>query len=141
MFFSLPCVPQPKSTFKVRFYFPFRFFFLSLTLVWHSVRLFVMPDDELSTTDVLIDPSKNLGNVFNSLDLDDDSDHSDTVVLPDNEYLTETDFIELTKTANLRKTENLLILSLSMPSFFALSNISRRALSAALCKASRIGGR
>ena len=76
-----------------------------------------MLDDELTITDVLIDPSKNLGNVYNSdnnsdNNQDNESDH--TFRLPDNEYLTETDFIDLSKTAKFQNEDNLLILNLNI---------------------------
>ena len=53
-----------------------------------------MLDDELSIEDVLIDSSKNLSNVLNP-DVTEDNETDQTIRLPDNEYFSETDFIDL----------------------------------------------
>ena len=72
-----------------------------------------MLDDELSITDVLIDSSKNLSNVLNP-DVTEDNETDQTIRLPDNEYFSETDFIDLIRTANLKKADNLQILNLNI---------------------------
>ena len=72
-----------------------------------------MLDDELSIADVLIDLSKNLSNVLNP-DVTEDNETDQTIRLPDNEYFSETDFIDLIRTANLKKADNLLILNLNI---------------------------
>ena len=72
-----------------------------------------MLDDELSIEDVLIDSSKNLSNVLNP-DVTEDNETDQTIRLPDNEYFSETDFIDLIRTANLKKADNLQILNLNI---------------------------
>ena len=93
------------------------FFFLKLffPIFYPSVLFarFSMSEDDVTVTDVLIDPTKNLGNILNT-DNNQDFESVHDIELPDNEYFTETDFIDLTKTANLRKVENLFILSLNI---------------------------
>ena len=87
-----------------------------------------MSEDDLTITDVLIDPTKNLSNFLNA---DDNQDFESTYVteLPDNEYFTENDFIDFTKTANLNKVENLLILSLNIANLLSKLNSFKSLLS------------
>ena len=54
-----------------------------------------------------------LSNVLN-LDVTEDNETDQTIRLPDNEYFSETDFIDLIRTANLKKADNLLILNLNI---------------------------
>ena len=72
-----------------------------------------MSEDDVTVSDVLIDPTKNLCNILNT-DNNEDLESAYDIELSDNEYFTETDFIDFTKTANLRKVENLFILSLNI---------------------------
>ena len=72
-----------------------------------------MNDDELSIEDVLTDQSKNLCNIFN-IDRNQDDDSIDPLELKDNEYYTESDFIDFIGAKNYSTTNNLLILSLNI---------------------------
>ena len=87
-----------------------------------------MCEDDVTVTDVLIDPTKNLSNI---LDTDNNQDFECTydIELPDNEYFTESDFIDFTKTANLRKVENLFILSLNIANLLSKLNSLKSLLS------------
>ena len=77
-----------------------------------------MISDELSTSDVLTDPSKNLANIYHS----NEDDEADVVTLLDNQYYTETDFCEFVKDSNLSKTDNLIILSINIANLFSKLN-------------------
>ena len=77
-----------------------------------------MTSDELSTSDVLTDPSKNLANFYHS----NEDDEENTVTLLDNQYYTETDFCEFIKNTNDLNTTNLTILSLNIANLFSKLN-------------------
>ena len=77
-----------------------------------------MTSDELSTSDVLTDPSKNLANHYHS----NEDDEADVVTLPDNQYYTETDFCEFLKDSNFSNTANLTILSINIANLFSKLN-------------------
>ena len=62
-----------------------------------------MINDELTTADVLADPLKNLSNVFEYVNEDNDGPDSNLI---DNEYYTESDFIEFTKKERISVAEH-----------------------------------
>ena len=74
-----------------------------------------MVSDELSTSDVLTDPSKNLANIYHS----NEDDEVNVVTLLDNQYYTETDFCDFTKDANFFNKTNITILSLNIANLFS----------------------
>ena len=78
-----------------------------------------MTSDQLSTSDVLTDPSKNLCNLL--LNRDDD-DETETITLLDNQYYTETDFLDFTRDANYSDATNLTILSLNIANLLSKLN-------------------
>ena len=71
-----------------------------------------MSNDELSTQDVLTDPSKNLCSLYQCND--EDEDENITFTLLDNKYFTESDFIDFLTTANYSNASNLTILSINI---------------------------
>ena len=85
-----------------------------------------MSDDELTTADVLSDPSRNLCNLLKNTDDDDDDDvnneNVDTTVLQENIYYTETDFTDLLETINFSHKDNLTILSINIANILSKLN-------------------
>ena len=86
-----------------------------------------MSDDELTITDVLSDPSRNLCNLLKNTDDDDDDDdvnneNVDTTVLQENIYYTETDFTDLLETSNYSHKDNLTILSINIANILSKLN-------------------
>ena len=83
-----------------------------------------MSDDELSTTDVLSDPSRDLCNLLKNTDDDDNANdvNVDKTVLQENIYYTETDFTDLLETGNYSHKDNLTILSLNIANIFSKLN-------------------
>ena len=72
-----------------------------------------MIDDELTTTDVLTDPTKNLCNLYqNNQDLDDHE--ADIIALHDNEYYTESEFIDFLETRNYTDKNHITVLSINI---------------------------
>ena len=72
-----------------------------------------MTDDELTTTDVLTDPTKNLCNLYqNNQDLDDHE--ADIIALHDNEYYTESEFIDFLETRNYTDKNHITVLSINI---------------------------
>ena len=69
-----------------------------------------MNNDDLTVTDVLADHSKNFCSIYQSVDEEDDTS-CDTVNLHDNEYYTESEFLNITTDNNLDKEKHLMILS------------------------------
>ena len=69
-----------------------------------------MSNDELSTQDVLTDPSKNLCTIYNQ---DDDDEETVTATIHDNQYFTETDFVDFVQNSNFTNANNLTILSVT----------------------------
>ena len=76
-----------------------------------------MSNDELSTQDVLTDATKNLCTLYQH---EDDDDETNTISLTDNQYFTETDFIEFLTNANISNRSNLTILSINIDTDFKL---------------------
>ena len=69
--------------------------------------------DEISISDVLTEFDKNLCNLYN-VDNDQNEDDTSTDVLTDNEYFTESDFIDYCKASNFSCVNDLLILTLNI---------------------------
>ena len=67
-----------------------------------------MTDNELTTTDVLADPLKNLCNIYQD-NQNHDEHEADNTTLCKNEYYTESDFIDFVETSNLTDNNHVLI--------------------------------
>ena len=78
-----------------------------------------MTDDEVTVEDVSTDRTKNLCNIFN-IDRNQDDDSIDPLELKDNEYYTESDFIDFIVANNYSTANNLLIL------FLKIANLSSK---------------
>ena len=88
----------------------------------------------IAVSDVLIDPTKNLSAIFNNDQYQDQHyETADATELPDNEYFTETDFIDLARAANIKKVENLFILSLNIANLLSKLNSFKSFLSNLSC--------
>ena len=75
-----------------------------------------MTDDELTTSDVLTDNTKNLCEIY-------DKDHeADSTPLQDNEYYTETGFIDSLETKNYDNSNHLKIISLNIANLLSKLN-------------------
>ena len=72
-----------------------------------------MTDDELSTSDVLIDVSKNLCNLFQS-DNDKENDEAGINSLQENLYYTESEFSDFIEHSNISNANNLTIISVNI---------------------------
>ena len=72
-----------------------------------------MTDDELSTSDVLIDVSKNLCNLLQSNN-DEDYDEAGLSTLQENLYYTETEFTDFIEQSNISNVNNLTIVSVNI---------------------------
>ena len=72
-----------------------------------------MTDDELSTSDVLIDVSKNLCNLIQSNN-DEDYDEAGLSTLQENLYYTETEFTDFIEQSNISNVNNLTIVSVNI---------------------------
>ena len=70
-----------------------------------------MTDDELTIPDVLADNQKNFCSVFTCVD---DEDEALNFTLSDSLYYTESEFVELIGSRNVRNSQNLTILSLNI---------------------------
>ena len=78
-------------------------------------------DDHLTTTDVLLDTQKNLCNLLNT-DNDTDDDITDSMVLEENLYYTETDFVDFLETGHYSDGNNLTIVSLNIANLLSKLN-------------------
>ena len=84
-----------------------------------------MNNDDLTVTDVLADHSKNFSAIYQSID-EEDEDSFDTVTLHDNEYYTESEFLNITTDNNLDKENHLTILSLNIANLLSkLTSLKR----------------
>ena len=84
-----------------------------------------MIDNDLTTLDVLSDPSKNLCNIYQEKDEDDNED-SHTNSLNENQYYTETEFVNFLDTGKYSNGANLTVISLNIASLFSkLSSLKR----------------
>ena len=84
-----------------------------------------MNNDDLSVSDVRADHSKNFCSIYQSVDEEDDTS-CDTVNLHDNEYYTESEFLNITTDNNLDKEKHLMILSLNIANLFSkLASLKR----------------
>ena len=81
-----------------------------------------MIDDDLTTTDVLSDPSKNLCNLYGNTDTNNDEEEDNPMVLQDNLYYTETEFIDLIETGGYCTDKNLTIVSLNIANLLSKLN-------------------
>ena len=89
-----------------------------------------MSNDELSTQDVLTDTTKNLCSLYQH----DDEDDEYTVSLNDNQYFTETDFIEFLSDANISNRSNLTILSMNIANLLSkLTSLKRFLTNTSTC--------
>ena len=70
--------------------------------------------DDLTTTDVLSDPLKNLCNLIKSDDYNRNDEDIDCITLEENLYYTETEFVDFLETGNLSHDKNLTIVSLNI---------------------------
>ena len=73
-----------------------------------------MTDNDLTTSDVLTDPSKNLCNLLNYTDGNYDEEEDDPMALQDNLYYTETEFTDLMILGGYCTDNNLTIISLNV---------------------------
>ena len=73
-----------------------------------------MNHDDLTTADVLADNTKNFCSIYQSTPRNEDDDDIDMVILSDNEYYTDTEFIELIKRNGLVESNHLSILSINI---------------------------
>ena len=81
-----------------------------------------MSNNELSTTDVLTDPSKDFCSIYQSCSTKDDEDEAEIVALLDNQYYTETDFIDFIEKGNYANHFNLTILSINIANLLSKLN-------------------
>ena len=77
-----------------------------------------MCDDELTTSDVLLDDTKNLCNIYHSDESENDND-GDLTVLHDNQYYTETDFTNFIEEQGYVEANYLTILSINIANLFS----------------------
>ena len=70
-----------------------------------------MNDNDLTTSDILADFSKNLCNIYQN---DDDEDGSDAKSLSENAYYTESDFIDFIESQHINNVDNLTIISINI---------------------------
>ena len=73
-----------------------------------------MNDNELTTSDVLADFSKNLCNIYRDDDDDDDNNDSEPISLSENAYYTESEFIDFVESQHINNTNNLTIISINI---------------------------
>ena len=82
-----------------------------------------MTDDELTTTDVLFDPEKNLCNLIKDNDANDtDNENIDSMALQENLYYTETEFIDFLENGSYSCKDNLTLISLNIANLFSKLN-------------------
>ena len=79
-----------------------------------------MTDVELTTTDVLADNTKNLCSFYYNQDVDDED--VDITPLNDNQYYTETEFIDFVDKSNFTNVNNLTILSINIANLLSKLN-------------------
>ena len=78
--------------------------------------------DDLTTTDVLSDPLKNLCNLIKSDDYNRNDEDIDCITLEENLYYTETEFVDFLETGNLSHDKNLTIISLNIANLLSKLN-------------------
>ena len=78
-----------------------------------------MTNDELSTSDVLADPTKNLCNIYQSNEDDDADDEGEKITLHDNQYYTETEFIDFIDNKKYTNGNYVTILSINIANLFS----------------------
>ena len=77
-----------------------------------------MSNDELTTSDVLLDDTKNLCNIYQSNNSVNDDD-SDLTVLHDNLYYTETEFLKLVLEQGYSTSNYITVLSINIANLFS----------------------
>ena len=71
-----------------------------------------MIDDDLTTSDVLLDPQKNLCHIYENND--DNNEEDNPIILKENLYYTECEFSDFLTTGSYGNDDNLTILSLNV---------------------------
>ena len=88
-----------------------------------------MTENDLTTTEILSDPNKNLCNLFVSNNDNRNDEDYDPMTLQGNLYYTETEFIEFLDTGNYHKEHNLIIVSLNIANLISKLSSLRQLLS------------
>ena len=82
-----------------------------------------MNDNELTTSDVLADFSKNLCNIYQD---DDDDNDSEPISLSENAYYTESEFIDFIESQHINNANNLTIISINIANILSkLSSLKK----------------
>ena len=85
-----------------------------------------MNDNELTTSDVLADFSKNLCNIYRDDDDDEDNNDSEPISLSENAYYTESEFIDFVESQHINNTNNLTIISINIANILSkLSSLKK----------------